>query len=139
MNAAFVRCQLTRQAIRWKAQYGPELFLLNVLPVLSSGRAKWQEPFNSRRQARRAKGRTPEVIAVRAEGVITRAHEVDIGSIFGWGFAPQTGGVISFVETMEGIDTFIVNADQLAANVGDRYKIPGMLREMAAEGKSFYA
>jgi len=38
MNAAFVRCQSTRQAIRWKAQYGPELFLLNVLPVLSSGR-----------------------------------------------------------------------------------------------------
>ena len=80
-----------------------------------------------------------ETLHCVAEGVITRAHEVDIGSIFGWGFAPQTGGVISFVETMEGIDTFIANADQLAANVGDRYKIPGMLREMAAEGKSFYA
>lgn len=80
-----------------------------------------------------------ETLHCVAEGVITRAHEVDIGSIFGWGFAPQTGGVISFVETMEGIDTFIANADQLAANVGDRYKIPGMLREMAAGGKSFYA
>ena len=80
-----------------------------------------------------------ETLHCVAEGVITRAHEVDIGSIFGWGFAPQTGGVISFVETMEGIDTFIANADQLAASVGDRYKIPGMLREMAAEGKSFYA
>lgn len=80
-----------------------------------------------------------ETLHCVAEGVITRAHETDIGSIFGWGFAPHTGGVISFIETMEGLEPFIVNADALADAVGERYRVPAMAREMEAEGKSFYA
>lgn len=79
-----------------------------------------------------------ETLHCVAEGVITRAHETDIGSIFGWGFAPHTGGVISFIETMEGMETFIANADRLAASVGARYQVPQMLRDKAAAGESFY-
>ena len=79
-----------------------------------------------------------ETLHCVAEGVITRAHETDIGSIFGWGFAPHTGGVISFIETMEGLERFIINADALADANGERYRVPPMARIMAAEGQSFY-
>lgn len=80
-----------------------------------------------------------ETLHCVAEGVITRAHEVDIGSIFGWGFAPNTGGVISFVETIEGIDQFIANADQLAEQYGERFRVPEHTREMAKNKTSYYA
>ncbi|MDH5345933.1 MAG: 3-hydroxyacyl-CoA dehydrogenase NAD-binding domain-containing protein, partial [Gammaproteobacteria bacterium] len=34
------------------------------------------------------------------EGVVTHPADADIGSIFGWGFPPYTGGTISFIETV---------------------------------------
>lgn len=80
-----------------------------------------------------------ETLHCVAEGVITRAHEVDIGSIFGWGFAPNTGGVISFVETIEGIDQFIANADKLADQYGERFRVPQHTRDMAKNKQSYYA
>ncbi len=79
-----------------------------------------------------------EALHCRAEGVITRAHEMDIGSIFGWGFAAHTGGVISFIETIEGLASFIANADALAERCGNRFRIPESVRDMAAAGRSFY-
>jgi 3-hydroxyacyl-CoA dehydrogenase/enoyl-CoA hydratase/3-hydroxybutyryl-CoA epimerase len=72
------------------------------------------------------------------ENVITNAMEADIGSIFGWGFAAQTGGVISYVETILGLENFIKLADDLAENVGQRYALPEMVREKAEKGESFY-
>jgi len=72
------------------------------------------------------------------ENVIANAIEADIGSIFGWGFAAQTGGVISYVETILGLENFIKLADDLAENVGQRYALPEMVREKAAKGESFY-
>ena len=72
------------------------------------------------------------------ENVITNAMEADIGSIFGWGFAAQTGGVISYVETILGLENFIKLADDLAENVGQRYALPAMVREKAEKGESFY-
>lgn len=80
-----------------------------------------------------------ETLHCVAEGVITRAHEIDVGSIFGWGFAPNTGGVISFVETIEGIDNFIANADKLADQYGERFRVPEHARDMAKNKKSYYA
>ena len=79
-----------------------------------------------------------ETLHCVAEGVITRAHEVDIGSIFGLGFAPNTGGVISFVESIEGLDAFIVNADKLADKYGERFRVPQHARDMANNKQSYY-
>ena len=72
------------------------------------------------------------------ENVISNAMEADIGSIFGCGFAAQTGGVISYVETILGLENFIKLADDLAENVGQRYALPEMVREKAEKGESFY-
>jgi len=71
------------------------------------------------------------------EGVVTHPADADIGSIFGWGFPPYTGGTISFIET-EGLSRFIAEADRLAETYGERFAVPDSLREMAKNGVTFY-
>jgi 3-hydroxyacyl-CoA dehydrogenase/enoyl-CoA hydratase/3-hydroxybutyryl-CoA epimerase len=71
------------------------------------------------------------------EGVVTHPADADIGSIFGWGFPPYTGGTISFIET-EGLANFVAEADRLAQEYGDRFSVPDSLREMANNGETFY-
>ena len=79
-----------------------------------------------------------ETVRCMDEGVVTHPADADIGSIFGWGFPPYTGGTISYIET-EGLKTFVAEADRLAERYGDRFTVPDSLREMAAKGESFYA
>lgn len=71
------------------------------------------------------------------EGVVTHPADADIGSIFGWGFPPYTGGTISFIET-EGLAAFVAEADRLAEAYGERFVVPDSLREMARNGETFY-
>jgi len=79
-----------------------------------------------------------EVARCFEEGVITDARDGDIGSILAWGFAPYTGGCCSYVDLIWGIGPFVEEADRLAAKFGDRFKVPDMLRDMAAKGEGFY-
>lgn len=72
------------------------------------------------------------------EGVLIDASSGDIGAIFGWGFAPFTGGPFSFIDTM-GVAEFVREADRLAQAYGPRFTPPQMLRDMAEKGESFYA
>jgi len=71
------------------------------------------------------------------EGVVTHPADADIGSVFGWGFPPYTGGTISFIET-EGLAKFVAEADRLAERYGERFVVPQSLREMADNGETFY-
>jgi 3-hydroxyacyl-CoA dehydrogenase/enoyl-CoA hydratase/3-hydroxybutyryl-CoA epimerase len=71
------------------------------------------------------------------EGVVTHPADADIGSIFGWGFPPYTGGTISFIET-EGLANFVAEADRLAKTYGERFSVPDSLRQMAKNGETFY-
>ncbi|WP_046865619.1 3-hydroxyacyl-CoA dehydrogenase NAD-binding domain-containing protein [Microvirga massiliensis] len=71
------------------------------------------------------------------EGVITDPREADVGSILGFGFAPYTGGVLSYIDMM-GAKSFVALADGLRDRHGERFVAPALLREMAAEGKRFY-
>lgn len=71
------------------------------------------------------------------EGVVTHPADADIGSIFGWGFPPYTGGTISYIETV-GLEAFVAEADRLAAAYGDRFAVPDSLREMVVNGETFY-
>ena len=71
------------------------------------------------------------------EGVLIDASSGDIGAIFGWGFAPFTGGPFSFIDTY-GLEAFVAEADRLAQAYGPRFTPPQMLRDMAAAGESFY-
>ncbi|MBT8089548.1 MAG: enoyl-CoA hydratase/isomerase family protein [Gammaproteobacteria bacterium] len=71
------------------------------------------------------------------EGVLTHPADADVGSVFGWGFPPYTGGTLSFIETV-GPGTFVAEADRLAKDYGARFQIPKGLRAMAENGETYY-
>ena len=72
-----------------------------------------------------------------AEGVLETPEDGDLGAIFGWGFAPFTGGPFSAMDTI-GLKTVVQTLDRLAQAHGERFAPPQLLRDMAAKGKSFY-
>ena len=72
-----------------------------------------------------------------AEGVVTDPREADVGSILGFGFAPFTGGTLSYIDGM-GAKVFVALCDALAAKYGPRFAPPQLLRDMAAKGETFY-
>jgi 3-hydroxyacyl-CoA dehydrogenase / enoyl-CoA hydratase / 3-hydroxybutyryl-CoA epimerase len=62
------------------------------------------------------------------EGVLTTVPDGNIGSLFGIGFPPWTGGVLQFVEQYEGgVGGFVARARELAAQYGDRFTPPASL------------
>ncbi|WP_299969020.1 3-hydroxyacyl-CoA dehydrogenase NAD-binding domain-containing protein [uncultured Roseobacter sp.] len=77
--------------------------------------------------------------AVRAleEGVLMDIREGDVGAILGWGFAPWSGGPLSWLD-MIGSAYAAERCDQLTAAFGERFTCPDLLREMAEKGQSFY-
>ena len=78
-----------------------------------------------------------EVARCWEEGVIDDPREADLGAILGWGFAPWTGGPVSMMDEI-GLKTFVETCDRLAEQYGDRFKVPQLLRDMAAKGETFY-
>ena len=72
------------------------------------------------------------------EGVITHAEDGDIGSIFGWGFPPYTGGTLSYIDTM-GVREFVAECDRMAKAYGERFEVSSWLRERAVKNQPFYA
>jgi 3-hydroxyacyl-CoA dehydrogenase / enoyl-CoA hydratase / 3-hydroxybutyryl-CoA epimerase len=69
--------------------------------------------------------------------VITDMREADVGSILGFGFAPFTGGTLSYIDFM-GTANFVALCHRLAAKYGPRFTPPKLLEEMAAKGETFY-
>ena len=72
-----------------------------------------------------------------AEGVLETPEDGDLGAIFGWGFAPFTGGPFSHMDTV-GIAQVVATLDRLAQAHGERFAPPQLLRDMAAAGETFY-
>ena len=70
------------------------------------------------------------------EHVTTTVADTNIGSIFGWGFAPHQGGALQFINAY-GPTKFVARAEQLAAKYGARFAPPKSLVEMAKAGKSY--
>mgnify|MGYP006078253665 FL=1 len=72
------------------------------------------------------------------ENVLTSPDDGDIGSIFGWGFPPWSGGVFSYIDTI-GIKVFVERCDDFHKRFGERFKVPDSLRERANKNESFYS
>ncbi|MDJ0993698.1 MAG: 3-hydroxyacyl-CoA dehydrogenase NAD-binding domain-containing protein [Dinoroseobacter sp.] len=77
--------------------------------------------------------------AVRAleEGVLMDIREGDVGAILGWGFAPWSGGPLSWLD-MIGAAKAVEICDALTETHGARFTTPALLREMAEKGETFY-
>ena len=66
------------------------------------------------------------------DGVVTDPREADVGSILGFGYAPYTGGTISFIDGM-GLKNFVARAKELAADVRPALRAAG---EARADGRA---
>src|SRR5271154_1755978 len=71
------------------------------------------------------------------EGVVTDMREADVGSILGFGFAPFTGGTISYIDGM-GTKAFVALCSKFAKAYGERFKPGKLLTDMAKKGDTFY-
>ena len=77
--------------------------------------------------------------AVRAleEGVLEDIREGDVGAVLAWGFAPWSGGPLSWLDII-GTPYAAERCDQLTEAYGERFACPDLLRDMAAKGQTFY-
>ena len=64
------------------------------------------------------------------EGVLESVIDANVGSIFGIGFAPWTGGAIQFLN-QNGIEKSLQRSEQLAAQYGERFNPPQLLKDKA--------
>ena len=78
-----------------------------------------------------------EAARTMEEGIVTDPREADVGSILGFGFAPYTGGALSYIDAM-GADTFEDLCKTLAKKYGKHFKPTKLIGEMAASSETFY-
>ncbi|MDX0767983.1 3-hydroxyacyl-CoA dehydrogenase [Sinorhizobium medicae] len=71
------------------------------------------------------------------EGIVTDPREADVGSILGFGFAPYTGGTLSYIDGM-GAKAFVTLCETLARDYGDHFRPTALLTEMAEKEETFY-
>lgn len=70
------------------------------------------------------------------ENVVRSVADANVGSIFGWGFAPNQGGTLQFINSV-GVKKFVERSRELAAEYGERYEPANILVEMAEKGQEF--
>ena len=78
-----------------------------------------------------------EVGRVLADGIIRDHKDVEIGAIFGLGFAPNTGGPLAWIDR-QGIRPLVAEMQQLAEDYGDRYAPSQTFIDMAERGERFW-
>ena len=78
-----------------------------------------------------------EAARVMEEGIVTDPREADVGSILAFGFAPYTGGALSYIDGM-GAAEFVKLAKKLQKKYGEQFKAPKLLLDMAEKGETFY-
>ncbi|RUZ28294.1 3-hydroxyacyl-CoA dehydrogenase [Mesorhizobium sp. M7A.F.Ca.US.007.01.2.1] len=78
-----------------------------------------------------------EAARVMEEGIVTDPREADVGSILAFGFAPYTGGALSYIDGI-GAKAFVKIARNLQKKYGAEFKAPKLLLDMAEKGERFY-
>ncbi len=71
------------------------------------------------------------------ENVLTDVREADVGSILGFGFAPYSGGTLSYIDAM-GTSAFVALCRRLAKKYGARFTPNKLLVDMAKKNETFY-
>ncbi|MBI3541661.1 MAG: hypothetical protein HY075_00080 [Deltaproteobacteria bacterium] len=73
-----------------------------------------------------------------AEGIVGDAQDVDIGMIFGTGFAPFRGGPLRYADSV-GLSNIVAKLDELSKKVSPRFTPSPALVERARKGQAFYS
>ncbi len=110
---------------------------LRIWPDLFKYKDKWHLADVKEMEERFLTIQALEAARCFEEGVITDPRDADVGSILGWGFAPFTGGTVSYIDTI-GAKKFVERCEAFQKKFGDRFKPNQLLRDMAAKGETFY-
>lgn len=79
-----------------------------------------------------------ETVKCLDEGVLRSVADANIGSIFGIGFPPWSGGVLQYINGYEGGPAgFVARARELAQTYGDRFTPPASVVALAESGGTF--
>lgn len=70
------------------------------------------------------------------ENVVRSVADANVGSLFGWGFAPNHGGTLQFINSV-GVEHFVQHSRELAEAYGERFAPAKILVDMAESGKTF--
>ena len=71
------------------------------------------------------------------EGIVRSARDVDLGMIFGTGFAPFRGGLLKYADA-EGLDKIITILNEYSKTYGARFTPSKSLLKIQKSGKGFY-
>tara|TARA_Y200000002_G_C22600853_1_gene629476 strand:+ start:39 stop:638 length:600 start_codon:yes stop_codon:yes gene_type:complete len=78
--------------------------------------------------------------AVRAleQGVLMNIREGDVGAILGWGCMPWAGGPFGWLDLV-GIEPVVQMCKKFSVDLGSRFNIPPMLKQMSETNSKFYS
>jgi 3-hydroxyacyl-CoA dehydrogenase/enoyl-CoA hydratase/3-hydroxybutyryl-CoA epimerase len=105
--------------------------LANLWPVAG------EQPALEEVQNRLMMAQALEAVRAFEQGVLTDIREGDVGAIMGWGFAPWSGGPLSWLDII-GAPTAIAICDGLVDRHGPRFTAPDLLHDLAEQDDSFY-
>ena len=77
-----------------------------------------------------------ETVRCLEENVVTSVADANIGSIFGWGFAPFKGGTLQYINDY-GLAAFVQRSEELAEKYGERFAPPAKLLAMRDARRTF--
>ena len=77
-----------------------------------------------------------EAARCHGEGVLRSVADANVGSIFGWSFAPFQGGALQFINAM-GAQAFVARSRELAARHGARFEPAPAVVALAERGGRF--
>ena len=78
-----------------------------------------------------------EVGRILDEGLIRENLDVEVGAIFGLGFAPNTGGPLAWMDR-QGLRPLVMEMRDLATQCGERFAPAPLLVNMAEKGETFW-
>jgi 3-hydroxyacyl-CoA dehydrogenase/enoyl-CoA hydratase/3-hydroxybutyryl-CoA epimerase len=78
-----------------------------------------------------------EAARILDEGLVREVADIDVGMIFGTGFAPFRGGLLRYADTV-GPDVIVSDLDVLARDHGTRFEPSQFLQQLSVENKKFY-
>jgi 3-hydroxyacyl-CoA dehydrogenase/enoyl-CoA hydratase/3-hydroxybutyryl-CoA epimerase len=71
------------------------------------------------------------------EKMVRDVGDLDIGMIFGTGFAPFRGGLLKYADSV-GADAIVADLEIMHRNLGARFQPAAYLQQLAVSGKKFY-
>ena len=75
---------------------------------------------------------------VLEEGYATRAGDIDVVYVYGFGFPRHRGGPMFYADTI-GLDTVLARVKEYRARFGDYWEPAPLLERLATEGRGFYS